>query len=295
MTIQKRKSLVSVCALLILVSCLAGCQTATSGSTSQLAADINNPFANRSAAKTKPQSDAGRDANDKSRQLAEKNFKLGRSLEKRAEFERAMRAYREVLALDDGRADAYHRLAIIHHREGNFDESVRLFAKALDLQANNHELLCDLGFSFYLQDRLGDAEQSLRDALCHDPHLKRAHVNLGLVLAATNRLNEAYLESREGGCSEAEARTNLAFALTLQQRWSAAREQYELALAADPDSEYVRARLRDLESQIAETRLNRGPDLANHEVVEQASAVARRPLHVDETGKRFQTATTTMR
>jgi hypothetical protein len=61
-----------------------------------------------------------------------------------------------------------------------------------------------------------------------------------LLLARTNRPDQALEEFARGGCSLAESRANLAFALMLEKRWGDAQKQFSMALAADPDLEAAR-------------------------------------------------------
>jgi hypothetical protein len=67
-----------------------------------------------------------------------------------------------------------------------------------------------------------------------------------LVLAHTGHAEEALREFRIAGCGEADAHSNLAFALSLENHPQEARAQYELALAADPTSASVKKRLQEL-------------------------------------------------
>ena len=60
---------------------------------------------------------------------------------------------------------------------------------------------------------------SLRQAIVLQPDHARAHNNLGLVLAHTGRLDLSLVEFRQGGCTEADAQINLAYALTLERHW----------------------------------------------------------------------------
>jgi Flp pilus assembly protein TadD len=55
-----------------------------------------------------------------------------------------------------------------------------------------------------------------------------------MLLARTGRDEEAYGEFRRAGCTDAEAKNNLAFALLLKEDWRAAGALYEQALAQSP-------------------------------------------------------------
>jgi Flp pilus assembly protein TadD len=168
------------------------------------------------------------------RQAADVQYAIGRSLEMRGEGEQAIAAYREALKRDPDRADAQARLAILYDQQGRFDESAALYRSALAAQPGNPDLYCDMGYSLSLQHRWAEAEMNLRQAIALAPNHRRAHNNLGLVLAHAGRPDDALAEFRKGGCDEADAHVNLAFVLTLERSWPEARAHYERALALRP-------------------------------------------------------------
>jgi Tfp pilus assembly protein PilF len=186
-------------------------------------------------------------------QMADVQVAYGRSLEKRGEQDQALARYFEAVQHDPGRADAWHRLAVLHDRQGKFTESAEMYGKALRLQPGDPDLYCDMGYSLYLQKRWAEAEMNLRQALALRPDHARARTNLGLLLARAGRADEALAEFRKAGCGEADARVNLAFALTLEGRCPEAREHYRQALAADPSSAPARKGLEKLEAVLAKT------------------------------------------
>lgn len=168
---------------------------------------------------------------------ADLEIAIARSLERQDQTDRAIKLY--LNALDEGYqgADAYHRLAVLHDKKGDCAASEEFYRKSLEIDPNNAEVYCDQGYSYYLQQRWPEAEESLRRALYLQPGLARAHNNLGLVLGRVGDEEEALLEFVRAGGTEAEARTNLAFALTMSDRWDDARDQFEMALVADPECE----------------------------------------------------------
>jgi tetratricopeptide (TPR) repeat protein len=92
---------------------------------------------------------------------------------------------------------------------------------------------------------------NLRQALALQPDHARAHNNLGLVLARNGQGEAALAEFHKAGCSDAAARVNLAFALTLERNWSEARQQYVEASRVDPSSLAARNGQRELDRLIA--------------------------------------------
>jgi Tfp pilus assembly protein PilF len=184
-------------------------------------------------------------------QRADIQVAMGRVFEKRGAGAQAEAAYLEALKHDPKRADACARLAVLYDRQGKFKESERLYGQGLAAQPQNPDLLCNRGYSLYLQRRWAEAEAALGRAVALAPDHQRAHNNLGLVLAHSGREDQALVEFRSAGCSDAAARVNLAFALALQHRLAEARVQYELALAADPTSVQAQAGAQQLGALLA--------------------------------------------
>jgi hypothetical protein len=121
------------------------------------------------------------------------------------------------------------------------------------VQPGNAEVYCNMGYSLSLQHRWTEAEMNLRQAVALAPNHRRAHNNLGLVLAHSERWDEALTEFRKGGCDEAEAHVNLAFVLTLERCWPEARAHYEQALTLQPASTAAREGLDQLQALVART------------------------------------------
>ena len=172
----------------------------------------------------------------KKEQAADVQMAVAQSLESQGQIDQAMKIYRDVIAKDGRRADAYHRLAVLHDKKGETQTSRKLYETALKKDPKNAEIHCDFGYSCYLQQQWGEAEKQLRQAIALNAELARAHNNLGLLLAHTGRKPQALKEFSKAGCTEADAHANLAFALMREQRWQEAEEHYRIALAADPSS-----------------------------------------------------------
>jgi tetratricopeptide (TPR) repeat protein len=256
---RNRRTVRGRAALALGIACLAGCQ------------HLNRP-ARRPGPAPGPREPG---AKVTPAQVADVQIALGRAAEQRGDPDGAIAAYRDALARDRHRADAYWRLAILHDRRALFGESETLYRKALELDPKNPDIHCDRGYSLYLQRRWAEAEQGLRRAIALHPEHRRAHINLGLVLARDARPEQALEEFRRGGCGAAAAHNNLAFALTLDRRWDEARAQYRRALAADPASEPARTRLRELETLIA--RADGRPAAWDGQIRPASTAVAAPP------------------
>ncbi len=193
-------------------------------------------------------------------QKADVQMVMGRAMEREGKLEAAQEVYLNVIKMDPSRADAFHRLAILSEMLGDEEKTLANYRAALDRGANTSDFFCDFGYSLYLRKRWQDAERNLRHALSLKPDNKRAHVNLGLLLARTGRQNEAFQEFHLADCSEAEARANVAHALMLENRWDEAGQQIHQAFATNSASPPVQARMKKMTELISRVRADAGGD-----------------------------------
>lgn len=144
----------------------------------------------------------------------------------------ALFVYSQVLAAEP-RADAHHEMAVIHDKRGNFTESAAHYDEALKLEPKNADLLCDRGYSHFLQGDFEQAEKYYGMALHQQPGLPRVHNNMGLLLAQRGKIDSALGQFAAAGCTHAQARANLSYALMMSGELDAARYQLELARNSD--------------------------------------------------------------
>jgi Tfp pilus assembly protein PilF len=171
-----------------------------------------------------------------SRQAADMQIELGRSMEEEGKFEEARPAYLAALKKDPKRADAELHLAILDDRKGDQAAADGHFERALKLEPKNPEILCDRGYSFYRRRRWSEAEDSLKKALEIDPSHARSHANLGLVLGHQGDHDGALAEFIKAGCDPSDARANLGLIYALEGRFEDAKREYARALVTKPTS-----------------------------------------------------------
>ena len=184
-------------------------------------------------------------------QVSDVQLAFARTLENKGNKAEAAAVYARILQTQPEHAKALHRLAILRDQEGRFQESEKLFQQALKQDPGRPDIFCDIGYSYYLQHRWSEAEINLRQAIALSPDHRRAHNHLGLVLGHAGRSEEALAEFHRAGCTTAQAHANLAFTLSLERRLEEARQQYRLAQLADPKSEDIASRLRELDALAA--------------------------------------------
>lgn len=205
-----------------------------------------------------------------SRQVSAVQLSLARTFEQNGELDKARDAYAKVAEADPKNAQAVWRYAVVLDKQGKNQDSETYYRKALKLDPRNSELLCDYGCSLYLKRRWVEAESQLLDAVARDPQNSRAHTNLGLLYAQTDRANEALAQFHKAGCDESNANANLALIHALNQRHDDALRAYEVARAARPNSEVAREGLAAVQAASQKSANPNQVRLASH--VEEPTA-----------------------
>jgi Tfp pilus assembly protein PilF len=179
-----------------------------------------------------------------SRQAADMQIEIGRSMEEEGKHEEARTSYIAALKKDPKRADAELRLAVLDDRKGDQAAADGHFERALKLEPRNPEILCDRGYSHYRRRRWSDAEESLKMALEIDPSHARSHANLGLVFGRQGDHDRALAEFAKAGCDPSDARANLGLIYALEGRFEDAKREYARALVTKPSSAIAKEGLK---------------------------------------------------
>src|SRR5919108_4301173 len=105
----------------------------------------------------------------------------------------AIEQLRKAVELDPKLADAHFHLGTAYAEAKRWEEAVASYRRALALPTLTiHDFVHqNLGLALYHLKRYPEAESSLRFALTLDPQMQAAYYNLGLVLVAENRRDEA--------------------------------------------------------------------------------------------------------
>lgn len=168
---------------------------------------------------------------------AEKNtlegqLALARLCERRHEDKEAERLYIALLEMAPRDARPHHRLGVLAVQKGDFAKAEEYFHATQSLAPASAELLSDIGYCYYLQHRLPEAEAKFSESLKLDPTYAAAINNLALVLGRQGRVGES-LDLFKRTNSEAEAYANLAYVLAQNGERAQAEKYYLHALTLD--------------------------------------------------------------
>ena len=162
--------------------------------------------------------------------------------------------------------------------------AVDLWAHTVDVTKNNFAAEEQLGAALLMSDRVNEAVPHYRHGVALKPSDPTAHLNLGVVLAASSQTRGAISEIEQGISLNADPRTlagayqNLGRLYSQIGNYTKARASYEAALHLDPNLEIARKALKQIdfaealrsaaESPSAETYLHLG------EVLEQSGRLS---------------------
>ena len=162
----------------------------------------------------------------------ESQLALARLMERRGESQQAEQILHALQAKSPHDPRPYHRLAVIAVRKNDFAQAEKLFQTAQSLGPPTADLLSDLGYCYYLQQRLPEAKAVLNQALQLESNHASATNNLALAVGAEGRFDES-LSLFKRVNKEAQAYANLAYVLAQYGDLVRSQQVYERALTLD--------------------------------------------------------------
>jgi tetratricopeptide (TPR) repeat protein len=110
-------------------------------------------------------------------------------------YDQAEQVFKSILALDPTNAPVLNYYGyILADRGQRLDEAVALVQRALDQDPTNAAYLDSIGWAYYKQNKLAEAEASLRKAVNRDSHDPNILAHLGDILAKSGRTDLAAAE-----------------------------------------------------------------------------------------------------
>lgn len=140
-----------------------------------------------------------------------------------------------VKVLASGRR-AYEFFGNEAYMQGNYQEAIAAFQKALEIDPESAEVRLNLGATFSQVNNLEAAQQQFREVLRLEPGNARAHFSLGTLLARQNRDEPAVSHYQQALASDPaykDAHFNLANALFRLRRFEEAQAHFLRVVEAD--------------------------------------------------------------
>ena len=130
-------------------------------------------------------------------------------------------------------------LGLAMHKNGQLDEAVAHFAKALQMRPDDYTALLTMGVTRFYQGRVPEAMEYAQAAIRSQADSPRAHDLLGMALAKQDRNDDALDEMRravELAPKDADIRNNLGLALARLGRNPEAIVEFHEAVRLDPNN-----------------------------------------------------------
>jgi protein O-mannosyl-transferase len=165
---------------------------------------------------------------------------------------------RHAVAVTENNYPAHRNLGFTFYMNGQMDEALSQFQKAVRLRPDFPEAYDHLGITFSNKGQLDEAIRQFQEALRLNPYYADAHYNLGVAYYQQGRTNDAirqFEETIRWQPDHAEAHHNLGVILGLKGQTDEAIRLFQEALRLKPD--YADAR-RNLDLLLA-TRANSPP------------------------------------
>jgi Flp pilus assembly protein TadD len=197
--------------------------------------------------------------------LQQSQLAFARLSERRGQTDQAAAIYQGLIKKFPQDPAAFHRMGIIYVQQGKFAEAEEHFRTAKTLAPPTAELLSDIGYTYYLLQRLPEAEAALNQALALEPNHVAATNNLALLRGAQKRYDECLTLFKRVN-REAEAHANLAYVLAENGELEQAENAYSYALSLDSNLRVAAKAMlqvsqrRQIESRVAAAKREPPPN-----------------------------------
>jgi predicted O-linked N-acetylglucosamine transferase (SPINDLY family) len=151
----------------------------------------------------------------------------------------AQAAYRQVLAIDPGNAEALHALGLLAYESGQHAAAAELISQAVAYAPTNGRYHNNLAVVLNLLNRRDQALAAAQEAVRLEPKLADAHVTLGIIHHAALRFVDAIAAFRaaiELDPGHAAAHSNLGASLSSVRRIPEAVQAHRTAVRLAPQS-----------------------------------------------------------
>jgi tetratricopeptide (TPR) repeat protein len=168
--------------------------------------------------------------------LSQAYLSLGHVLDKTSPDE-ALKAYQKAAELQPNDVEPHLEAAILLEQQKNLTAATQEFQKALDLDANNRDALAGLVNTYSRSGQLPQAEALLRRMAVSEPQNATLHIQLGRLLAAQEKNDEAITELTKGldlAPADAAANRELIQLLLDEKKYPEAIVRLKQAVQANP-------------------------------------------------------------
>lgn len=152
-------------------------------------------------------------------------------------FDDAIKSYYKALQLESNDAKTYYNLGLAYAKQNSLEKAIENFAKAIKLKSISPEVHMAMGHAYYAQVKFDEAAEEFRIATMQKPDYAEAYHDLGTTYYRQGNINEAIREYVKALRSNPNPDTyfNLGSAYASLGEVDKAIEQYEMALRLNPN------------------------------------------------------------
>lgn len=164
-------------------------------------------------------------------------YNLGIFFQEQGEGDEAILNYKKAVTVDPNYTEAYYNLGVILHEHGQFDEATECYQKTLQLNPDHLKANINIGNIFRQTGNSDRAIDYYRKALDLNPDHADIHNNLGAVYQDKGSPDQAipyFQKALELHADFAEACNNLGSALKETGQFEKAREYFQKAIQLNP-------------------------------------------------------------
>jgi Flp pilus assembly protein TadD len=180
--------------------------------------------------------------------------KLGSFYSRQGRMTEAMDYYARALQINPDDPNVLYDLGNAFVQRSDWDNAISSYRHALQVTPDQADILNNLGFALAARKQFTDAIACFESALKLNPDYADAHNNFATVLFIQKRFDEAVRHFREAlrlTPGNPQIYSNLGDALVKQGQTAEAVENYQAALRLKPGDPQIKAKLRALGAQIS--------------------------------------------
>ena len=137
------------------------------------------------------------------------DFEETKELLERGLLEEAAAAAKRGLNRAPGSVEGLNLLGVVYHRQGKYDQAIRVFEGALSINPRSVNIFNNLATGYAAQNKADLAEKMFRKSLLLAPENPTANYNLGVLLLERNQPKESILHLRRIRHPDVSARLGL--------------------------------------------------------------------------------------
>lgn len=177
---------------------------------------------------------------------ANTRFALGQLAESQGNIDNAIHQYNKALELNPNYLPALCRLGVVYAELKNYDKSIEVWKQYVSASGYSGFAYGNLGYCYELAGYPSLAKAAYLKGIEKDPNDAPCRTNYGIMLARQDKITEA-IRMWNPVLTEAQIHYNLASIYQVNGRKAEAKAEYQKALDCDPTLIDARARMSGLD------------------------------------------------